>query len=506
MKAKFSTYRYILFLIILFIPILLIAEDEDKPKLRLKDFNHLISGKDSSNSLYALEQDINEILSSRALSKSSFGIAVYSLDNDQYYYKKNIDKQLTPASNTKLFTTYACLATMGKYHDITTDVYSTDTFIRDSVINGDLYIIGHGDALLSVNDVEQMADDILNMGIKKVTGNIYADGSYYDDVNQRIDYSNDKDRVEPTPPITALSIDNNKATVIVTAGSRQNRHVNVQLVPNSPTFTKKVYAKVRKRRRSIRVRSKLTKDGKQEFKVTGYLYPRRRAAYMEYIRKPELAVAGALKERLETVGLKVEGTAQEKKFEYHGNYIILSSFSRQLLDILKEVNKNSDNYLAESMFKMIGAYAGYNKNTAKGTRIVLKRLLDSIGIESDKIVLNDGSGLSRRNLVTPRAVIELLKAADKSRFGKEFRQVLAIAGLDGTLKKRMTHTRAENNLRGKTGTLRNVSALSGYITTLDGERIAFSFMFNGWSVGSYKAIENDLGILLSQFFYYNVER
>jgi D-alanyl-D-alanine carboxypeptidase len=102
--------------------------------------------------------------------------------------------------------------------------------------------------------------------------------------------------------------------------------------------------------------------------------------------------------------------------------------------------------------------------------------------------------------------VKLLASASRLSFGRQLDSTLPVAGYDGTLRNRMIGTLAENNVHAKTGTHGNVSALSGYVTTLDGERLAFAFMFNGPSVGVYKTVENELGTLLAQFFYFNEEK
>jgi D-alanyl-D-alanine carboxypeptidase/D-alanyl-D-alanine-endopeptidase (penicillin-binding protein 4) len=154
---------------------------------------------------------------------------------------------------------------------------------------------------------------------------------------------------------------------------------------------------------------------------------------------------------------------------------------------------------------MIGANSGFLTNNAYGTRQITDSILHKCGIDSSECVLNDGSGLSRRNLITIESLINILKVSYKSDFYNELKNSLSIASLDGTLKKRFKQTFAESNLHAKTGTLRNVSALAGYVTTRDGEELAFAFVFNGSNVGAYKMLENEIGILLSQFQFQEVQ-
>jgi len=134
----------------------------------------------------------------------------------------------------------------------------------------------------------------------------------------------------------------------------------------------------------------------------------------------------------------------------------------------------------------------------------LESIKDSLSkklyIHCEECKLNDGSGLSRRNLVTARSLTNLLIDVYKSDFKDNFINSLAIAGIDGTLRKRFRSNSTVSNIRAKTGTLRNASGLAGFVKTLEGENIAFAFIFNGNDVGYYKSLENQLAELLANFY------
>jgi D-alanyl-D-alanine carboxypeptidase/D-alanyl-D-alanine-endopeptidase (penicillin-binding protein 4) len=183
----------------------------------------------------------------------------------------------------------------------------------------------------------------------------------------------------------------------------------------------------------------------------------------------------------------------------------LGIIKRDLFEVLDVLNKNSDNYIAENLFKIIGAHNPLFDDNYYGAQDLTYKILKNQKIPSKGLYINDGSGLSRRNLVTTEALVKIIENISKQSYGERFIQCLAIAGSDGTLRKRMKNTAAEDILIGKTGTLRNVSALTGVTTTLDGEKLAYAFIFNGNNVGKYKSVENELGELISQFFYFNEE-
>lgn len=498
-----------------------------------KVFHVDISNDSREKALKRLQADIDKVLSAKELSNSKFGVAVYSIDENEYYYQKNNDLPLTPASLTKLFTTFSTLYLMGKNHQIQTSIYY-DGDIDDGILNGDLYIYGRGDVLLSVSDLDILSSKLVYLGIKKINGNVYADGTYFDNLTKRIEYSNDKEIVEPLPPITALSIEKNTATIIASSGSEINSRVNVTVFPRSESllienkarivgsklgtnfsdenldskFENNVYQKVGDspkkkilKKGSIRIVNSKTNDGKQKFIVSGSLGVNRTYAYRYFINNPVLAVAGSLKNSLVNNGIEVHGQIGEKKIEKQIFENYLAHFARPLIDLIYPTNKESDNYLAENLFKSIGAFAGKNLDNSAGSREIQFKIFKNIGMNFNNCQLNDGSGLSRRNLVTPRAIISLLVKSQYLPFAYSFINSLSVAGFDGTLRKRMKKTSAENNLYAKTGTLRNASGLSGFISTQDGEFVAFALVFNGYSVYTYKQVEDKIATILANFKY-----
>jgi D-alanyl-D-alanine carboxypeptidase/D-alanyl-D-alanine-endopeptidase (penicillin-binding protein 4) len=526
--------KSLIIIILLTVGISFSKVDYDSAKVYRETFLSPLTLQDSLKSISDLGSSINALLNNKYIRKSDYTIAIYSLDQKKYFYINNIEKALTPASCTKLFTSFAALRQLSRNFFITTEIY-TDGNLTDSVIDGNLYIKGGGDGMLQINDLDYLAEEINNLGIRKITGNIYADDTYFDDIWEREDYANDKDMVVNLPPVTSLSIENNTATVLIKSGSHSGRYVDVQLIPNSETFGKWITAKVASadilntndtitlqidaerygdellalasgRRGSIRVSTKLNdKDGRQLFTISGYLSRNRTRSYRFHIIDPPLAVAGAMKNRLINSNIEVDGNVLRGSIDSipEGKKMFVCEKGRNIKEMIAPVLKNSDNYLAENLFKIIGASAGGQDSTAEMSRKIIRLMMSDLEIPFDNCLLNDGSGLSRRNLLSAESLINLLIRIDEMGFYEDFYELLSIAGEDGTLEKRMRRTSADGNLRAKTGTLRNASALSGYVTTLDGERLAFAMVFNGRYVSHFKETENKIGILLSQFFYYN---
>jgi PBP4 family serine-type D-alanyl-D-alanine carboxypeptidase len=512
---------YLIGITFLFLSLILLAEvNSSRQEIEIK--RNLKNEK-----IFNIKQEIDKIILTSGLKDTKYGIAVYSIDEKEYYYQRNIDALLTPASNTKLFTTFSALYTLGDEYDIITTIYS-DGKIIEGVLKGNLYIYGRGDGLMSVNDIEILATKMSNLGIRKIDGNIYADDSYFESTTKRQEYSNDMDEVEPLPPVTSLTIERNTATIIAKGVSSG---VEVFSIPRSESFIfennvrlaynenikLKDYNKrdnyvyqdnqnrlgdappvpKKKNRTSIKINSVKMKDCKQKFVISGYLKLGQIYAYKYFIDCPALAVAGALKYALINKGIEVKGAIDTKHNTNKAKYNVIAEFRRPLMELINICNKESDNFLAENIFKIVGAYAGDNINTSNKSRAVKRLIYDSLGIDFKNCQINDGSGLSRRNLVTTRALIATLIKSQYLPFADKFYNSLAVAGTDGTLYKRMIGTAAEKNVVAKTGTLRNVSSLAGYVYTRDEELLAFSMIFNGPYVYNYKALENKIAIFLA---------
>ncbi len=322
-------------------------------------FLPVVTAEDSAKSIGSLERDFRKVLNHKGLRKTKYSIGIYSLTNNKYLFAKNLDHPLTPASTTKLFTSFAAFNIFGKDYEVPTKVFTDGEVRADSVLNGNIFLYGYGDCLLKVSDIENLADQIRLMGIKSITGNVYADGSYFDGITDRQKYSGDKDKVQTLGPITALGIERNQVTVLITSGSKAGVKLNVQLMPNSETFLKTITGVVKsrgkrkkksrgsnqlyyhhdftlgqsfmprsnagdaspeplpvpRRKSSVRVSSTMAKSGKHLIKVSGYLYPNRSRTYRYYLINPELTCAGVLKDRLIAGGVSVAGDALEGNIE-----------------------------------------------------------------------------------------------------------------------------------------------------------------------------------------------
>jgi D-alanyl-D-alanine carboxypeptidase/D-alanyl-D-alanine-endopeptidase (penicillin-binding protein 4) len=422
-------------IISLLIPLLILAKQADKEQ-DLKEvalnetFLPLISKSDSANSIKSLKSDFEYLLSNSTMRSAKFTISVYSLDRDTMLFGFNSKESLTPASITKLFTTFNAMQNMGKDHQISTRVYIEDGDQKDNVIDGNLYIKGGGDALFSRSELDTLFKVINNFGIKKINGNVYIDASEFDEETSRFKYSGDDDIVQNVGEITAFNVSRRPFT-------------------KANAFIKKSLSK-----------NKISLEGD-----------------ISYCELPD--------------------------YSNDNEARLLIEFQRPLKDLIRVTNKRSDNYIAEHIFKLNGAYNDFSENDWESSLEMLYRTTDSLGIPCSNCEFNDGSGLSRRNLINSEAIVKLFAYINQQDYRDDYFSSLSIAGEDGTLKSRMIGTHAEKNVKAKTGTLRNASGLAGIVKTLDGENLAFALIFNGRKYRYYKQLENEMASLLAGFFYFN---
>lgn len=409
-----------------------------------------------TNLVYCISKEeavtkINKILASLPANTIS-GIIVYNPLTQDTIFSVNEKRQMTPASLTKLFTTAVALNIMGEEHQLSTKLFTDDINLSDKVVNGNLYIKGYGNPTFSDFDLQGMINELISKGIEKITGNIIGDDTYLDNIYTREDWIEGEGSNIKLPPISALVLDRNK------------------------TVTRK---KMRKRFRYI---TEMAKD-------------------------PAIFAANRLFTKLKENNIEVGGNSQKGKTP--DKSILISQKSIFLNELIALINKHSDNFLAECLFKTLGAEAtGEQGNSFYSQQAIQKFVKDNnIYFYGTEIV--DGSGISRSDKVTPLSINGVLEKMyfDLNHFDA-FYNSLSIAGVDGTLRGRMSGTFAENNFRGKTGTLNGVSGLAGYFTTPDGEdyivTIMFEFTKGGW--GYYRDIQDQIVEVLSELSIYSSDQ
>ena len=427
-------------------------------------------------------QALDKILDAPALQGGIIGAEVARVSDGQVVYTRNPDTRLMPASNRKLFTAAAALELLGDDFTLKTDVLAPGKPDAQGMLHGDLTLRGGGDGLLSVADLDDLARQMAQAGVRHVTGGVCGDGTLFSDGPYGEGWEWDDLSDDYAPQISALEVNEGFVTAHVTAGAEPGDLATVTVDPpgyicQSPTAP-----------------GRSPGSGPSDVQVfrpydANYLVVTGNIPLASTVDETAtVADPGALRGDRLPAGIGAAGHHRRwprllpllpPELGRGGHDLLASHQSLPLAQYLAKMNKPSDNLLAESLFRMLGAVKGHGGTYAAGAAVA-GPFFQSLGIDTGTLTLADGSGVSRRNFVTARAVTRLLVAMHGKPDWKAFYDSLPIAGVDGTLRRRMAGTPAAGNVHAKTGSLTGASCLSGYVTARDGTLYAFSLLLNNF--------------------------
>ncbi|MFP4380194.1 MAG: D-alanyl-D-alanine carboxypeptidase/D-alanyl-D-alanine-endopeptidase [Candidatus Sumerlaeia bacterium] len=450
---------------------------------------------DSSPSVLALQKRIDAIIADPRLADAHWGLLVKSLDNGRIIYSHQPRKGFMPASNLKIFTSAAGLVLLGEKFRYRTILYSTDPDISDGIIQGDLYVLGSGDPSFAARfhngdalaPLKKWADQLSEMGIEKITGRIIGDDNIFDDQSLADGWSWDYLSAWYAAPVSGLSLNDNCLDVLLAPGEKVGDPVRAWTRGPSD------YGVFRNQSKTIHGRgigeidvSRLP-DG-EVFEVRGRLSKsaRRTIQYVS-VENPTRFFVHQLKRLLEDKGIDVAGEAVDIDAismttlpELEKMIPLVDVWSPPLWKIVEAINRNSMNLYAEMLLKSIGRRARGIGSFQAGADAI-GDFLENQGIDSAGFEIADGSGLSRLNLVQPYQMVAQLEMIRHHEAFASFERSLPVAGVNGTIAHRMKGGAARGNLRAKTGFIKRVHALSGYLQTVDGEALAFCIFVNQYS-------------------------
>jgi D-alanyl-D-alanine carboxypeptidase len=397
-----------------------------------------------STSKEEIANKIREVISGLPQNTIS-GILIYNPLTQDTVFALNEYLAMTPASLTKLFTTSTSLSIMGGDHKLSTKLITEDLSISDGTIDGNLYLKGFGNSTFTDSDLQELVDRIKQRGIKLINGDIVGDDSYFDDIYTREDWIEDEDANIQLPPISALVLDRNKITTRKKI-RRRYRYIT-EMIKNPPGYS------------ADRLLEKLKSNG------------------------------------IEVTGKSISGITPVKSYQIAEKSILLK-------DLIALINKHSDNFLAECLFKTLGAEASGVQGNSFFSQQAIQKFMKENSIYPNNTEIVDGSGISRSDQATPLAINGVLEKMyfDLNNFD-DFFNSLSIAGVDGTLGNRLMGTFAENNFRGKTGSLNGVSGLAGYLSLKNGDDLIVTIIFkynkSGW--GYYRDIQDQIITILANW-------
>ncbi|MBI5730057.1 MAG: D-alanyl-D-alanine carboxypeptidase/D-alanyl-D-alanine-endopeptidase [Ignavibacteriales bacterium] len=429
---------------------------------------------------------IDSLFYSDFFKSSQAGISVYDLTANKPLFQHNEKLLLRPASNQKILTTAAGYLFLGEDYKFKTSVYHTGE-VKDSICNGDIYIVGGLDPDFSSHDLDSLVSKIKHYGIKEIRGNLYGDVSAMDSLFWGEGWMWDDDPEPYAAYLTSLNINKNSVQIVYEPGEIGKEAV-IELIPKTNFFqiknssltidTGKTTIRITRdwinRNNTIPVKGNITRTSKRD-------------TISLNVFNPTFYFLNLMKESIEQNGISFNGKVDTLTLPIQAKKIF--SFERNIESVITNTNKASDNLSAEMILRTLALNSSNKPATAaKGIRLI-DSLITLAGLNPKNYRLVDGSGLSNYNLISAELLSEILKYYyfKKTDLFPKLLSSFPISGVDGTLRNRMKESRVFKRVHGKTGTLSGVSNLSGYLESRNGHIIAFSILIQNFVGTSVQA-------------------
>jgi D-alanyl-D-alanine carboxypeptidase/D-alanyl-D-alanine-endopeptidase (penicillin-binding protein 4) len=463
-----------------------------------------------------LRAKIRDRMLSPEVSRGRVGIKITSLKSGKVIFENDAEKYFIPASNMKNFTVAAALEKLGPDFRFVTSVYADAKPDGAGTIKGDLRIFGRGDISISTafnngdyyKGIDNLVDKIAAAGVRRVEGDLVGDESYFHGNPIPPTWEADDLQWYDGAEISPLSVNNNAVDLTVKGGSPGAPCV-VSLLPTNTFYkiTNTCTTTSARTSRALVVKKSLEQNS---VSISGSMPAADSwTGYITFTHPADLFIA-LLKQRLSKKSIVVTGGVRtscgpdgqrppQRSLEPlaqmdTGELARLES--PPLSVIVAKTMKPSQNMFTETILWTLGEVAAPMRDYVDLSGVIqpaprrpdspalglqkVKEVMEDAHIPPDAVLQYDGSGMSRHDQVTPSAVVQLYTyMAKQSKNTQVWRDSLTVGGVDGTLSRRFTGTAAAGNIRGKTGTLDQVSALSGYVTTAAGEELVVSIIVNG---------------------------
>jgi D-alanyl-D-alanine carboxypeptidase/D-alanyl-D-alanine-endopeptidase (penicillin-binding protein 4) len=419
-----------------------------------------------------------------SVSRAVWGVVVHSLDRDERLFELNPRTLLIPASVAKIVSAATAADAVGWDYTFATTVRATGPIV-DGVLTGDLLVVGTGDPTpggRAGDDLKVWADALKAAGLKRIEGRIIGDDDAIEEPRPANSWAWDDLGYVSGSLFGALNATENRMTVTIAPGATEGAPgaLSVESFAQDRPLTN----------RTVTTRATAPfvwaeqRPGETALSIAGFVRPGAAPVPLSVSTgNPTLWFATLLREQLMRSGVAVTGRAMDVDElsappDLAASTLLYTHRSRPLSAIVRPMLKDSINLYGEALMRLNAAPGVLPTNDAALDG--LHKRLAAWQIPEDGEQLVDGSGLSRRDLIAPETLYLMLKRLQDPAGTSPFVSALPIAGVDGSLVARMKGTAAEGNLRAKTGTMSNVRTLAGYVTTRDGEHLAFVIMANNY--------------------------
>ncbi|GAB3769150.1 D-alanyl-D-alanine carboxypeptidase/D-alanyl-D-alanine-endopeptidase [Microlunatus parietis] len=451
-----------------------------------------------------LPERLNALLDDPVYDGSQVALVVRDATTGETLYNRDGDQRMVPGSNTKIFTSTAAMSVLGSSYRFHTDVLATAA-VRGGRLRGDLYLKGYGDPTALEADYRSLAEQLRAAGIRRVDGDLVADDTYFDQVRLGDGWGGDDESSYYSAQISALTLapntDYDSGTVIVEhrPAAEPGAPVRLALLPANGVIKLANTASTGPAgsENTLRVERE---HGTNTVRVTGSLPVDAAVGQAKVtVSEPQLYAADVFRRALKQEGISVSGEITAAAAPTEARRLARDE-SMTVGELMTPFLKLSNNMHAETLVKTMGAVEKGEGSWPAGLEVVTD-YAKSIGVDTGRLRINDGSGLARKTNLTADSITDVLITARQEPWWQQWYDGLPVAGnperlVGGTLRTRMLDTAAANNLRGKSGTLTGISALSGYVTTQDDRLLVFSMISNN-HLQSPRSIEDAVGVALA---------
>jgi D-alanyl-D-alanine carboxypeptidase/D-alanyl-D-alanine-endopeptidase (penicillin-binding protein 4) len=425
-----------------------------------------------------------------------WGAMVTEVSTGDTLFMRNVELSFMPASVTKLFTTAAALEQLGPDYRYVTRLYADGTQIAHT-LHGDLVIRGAGDPSTGAPGPNRMdlfnafADSLLALEIHEINGHLIGDDNVFDDIPLGADWSWEDLVYGYAAQVSGLTFHDAIVNVRVHP-TRPGLPGRLSVTPELTNYFTLYNQSVTLPRGQPLEEGHTRAPNSNQITISsavplGYSDPEELA-----VHNPTLYFVHGLRTLLDSRGILVQGRSFDVDNlpaapDYHGAHVVARHTSAPLSELAATINKESHNLYAEHVLKTLGfEYPDPDEDSDPGSTAMgvaaAMRTYSAANMDLTRMQLVDGSGLSRKNLVTPAMTMKLLRYMalhPDTSVRESFLTSLAVGGKDGTLEYRFTENAAGfGRVRAKTGSLGNVSSLAGYVTRQDGSMLAFVIFAN----------------------------
>lgn len=456
---------------------------------RSNTFAHLLIKNKFKIAMHKLADNVN------------IGILVIDADSGKQVYAKNSDRYFSPASNEKLFTAYAALNYLGPNFTYTTNLYTDIHKVKNGLLQDDIYLKFSGDPTLTDTQLNNLIGTLKNANVQAIQGHIIIDDNAFDNISNSLGTAWDDAIYAYGAPVHAIIINHNsvEATLIPAKLAGEKPQL---ILPNHPQFMQFINLTTTGDTNNEHCKITVRFNKPNTYIVTGCI---------KTSDEPK-KIAMAIADPRSNAQFMLLNALQQNHIIYNqaiyfGNTsnqaLYATQTSAMLPNLIQTMLKDSDNMIADAIYKTLGASYFHEQGTWDNSHQAIHNiLLNTAHLDIPMTTLIDGSGGSRYDYVTPEQIISLLNTTYHYPYAKQWISALPIAGIDGTLKKRMTSPDIQGNVFAKTGTETGVSTLSGYLITNNQHTLIFSIMINNFIdlPSRYQALEDELCRLLITYY------